>query len=104
MEIWSVNAANAPSTVLAGTTIANVPETVAPGPRTLAGAFPAPATVVAGVRFALVITGQVNQTFRLLAHGENLCPDGIFFIAITPDGTFTAAPTSDLGFATFVTA
>jgi hypothetical protein len=104
MEIWSVDAANAPSTVLAGTTIANVPETVAPGPRTLAATFPAPATVVAGLRYALVITGRLNQTFRLWAHGDDLCPDGIFFIATTPTGAFTAAPTSDLGFATFVTA
>jgi hypothetical protein len=104
MEIWSVNQANAPNAVLAGTTIANVPETVAPGPRTLTGTFAAPATVVAGLRYALVITGQPGQSFGLLANGSNPCPDGMLFYATTTDGAFTALPTADMGFVTFVTA
>jgi hypothetical protein len=104
MEIWSVNEANAPSAVLAGTTIANVPATIAPGPRTLTGTFPAPTTVVAGLRYALVITAQPDETVDLLGRFNNPCPDGNYFTADTTDEAFTASPTNDLGFATFVTA
>jgi hypothetical protein len=103
MEIWSVNQANFPSTVLASTMITDVPAPIAPGPRTLTGTFAAPATVVAGVRYALVITGQPNQ-FRLGGYATNSCLDGNYFLGATTDGAFTAQPTADLGFATFVTA
>ena len=104
MEIWSVNAANEPSAVLAGTTIANVPATIPPGPRTLTGSFAAPATVVAGIRYALVIAGRVNQSSGIYGLPADECPDGIWFFATTPSGAFTASPGNDLGFATFVTA
>jgi hypothetical protein len=104
MEIWSVNEANAPSTILAGTTIANVPATIAPRPRTLTGTFPAPATVVAGLRYALVITGQPDQSYTLWGSDNNPCPEGNLFTANTTDEAFTVSPTNDLRFATFVTA
>jgi hypothetical protein len=103
MEIWSVDGANAPSTVLAGTTIANVPATP-PGPRTLTGTFAAPATVVQGLLYALVITGRAGQSSGIYGLPTDACPDGIWFYATTPNGAFTAYPGSDLGFATFVTA
>jgi hypothetical protein len=104
MEIWAVNQANVPSTVLAGTTIANVPKTIAPGPCTLTGTFATPATVVAGLRYALVITGRENQLAYILAHSNDVCPDGNLFLAIAADAVFVPAPSSELGFATFVTA
>ena len=104
MEIWSVDAANAPSTVLAGTTIADVPATIPPNSRTLTGTFATPATVVAGLRYALVITGRTGQASGIWGHPTDACPDGIWFYATTPSGAFTAFPGSDLGFATFVTA
>jgi hypothetical protein len=104
MEIWSVDAANAPSTVLAGTTIANVPATPFPGQRTLTGTFPAPAAVVAGLRYALVITGREGQSSGIWTSATDACPDGNFFYAMTLTEAFTAAPGSELGFATFVTA
>jgi hypothetical protein len=66
MEIWSVNEANAPSTVLASTTIVNMLATdTDTGVGTLTGTFPTPAAVVAGLRFALVITGPANQGYYL---------------------------------------
>jgi hypothetical protein len=102
LEIWSVDGANAPSTVLAGTTIANVPATPAPGPRTLSGTFPAPATVVAGLVYALVIRGRAGQASGIWANTD-ACPDGIWFYA-NLTGAFTASPGIDLEFATFVTA
>jgi hypothetical protein len=104
MEIWSVNGANAPSTILAGTTIANVPATIEPGPRTITGTFPAPATVVAGLRYALVITRQPNQIAELRISTSNPCPDGAWFSADTLNEAFTETPVIDMFFATFVTA
>ena len=104
LEIWSVNETNEPSTILAGTTIINVPATIAPGPRPITGTFAAPAPVVAGLRYALVVTGQPDQTLALRGHLNNSCPDGILFTAQTVTGALTALPVYDLGFATFVTA
>jgi len=102
LEIWSVNQANAPSAVLAGTTIANVPATVFPGPRTLTGAFAAPATVVVGLRYVLVVNGQ--QSFTLEAGANDPCPDGNFYFAPTVNGAFISDPSLDLHFETVVTA
>jgi len=104
LEIWSVNEANAPSTILAGATIADVPETTnETGTRTLTGTFPTPATVVAGLRYALVITGPPNQGYYLVSGLNNPCPDGTLFGAPSANAPFVAS-TSDLRFETVVTA
>jgi hypothetical protein len=108
LEIWSVNAANVPSTVLAGTTIANVPATEFWEPRRpLSGTFSAPPAVVAGLRYALVVTGPMSQfdsLFSLQVGGDASCTDGHLFHDPEADGTFEARQMTDLDFATFVTA
>ena len=106
LEIWSVNAANAPSTVLAGTTIANVPATAIDElqPRTLAGTFRAPPTVVAGLRYAVVVTESPFQGAYFQMGSNGPCPDGNFFSDPAANGTFEAQQQLDLDFATFVTA
>jgi hypothetical protein len=92
MEIWSVNAADEPSAALAGATIANVPATIPPGPRTLTGFFATPATVVAGIRYALVISGRIGQNSNIYGLPTDECPDGIWFYATTPNGGSRHSP------------
>jgi hypothetical protein len=105
MEIWSVDQDNVPNAVLAGVTIADVPATGGGVLRTLSGTFPGPATVVAGLRYALVVTiVGPNQSFGLHYATIDNCPDGNMFQVVPGGGPLVSEPTSDLVFATFVTA
>lgn len=106
VEIWSVDQTNAPGDVLAGITIANVPVlALADPPRRLTATFSTPATVTAGLRYALVIAGAEPGTYSLELGPNNPCPDGISFYGDTPNGPLVASITgTDIHFETIVTA
>ena len=78
IEIWSVDEMNVPNGRLARTTMASIPETVSPGPRRLDATFAAPATVVQGLRYALVVSGVAFDYWLEAATGPN-CPGGIAY-------------------------
>jgi hypothetical protein len=102
IEIWSVDQANAPSAFLSGATVADLPATVPPATRPLTTAFPSPATVVAGTRYALVLTKSL--TTRFAASGSDPCPDGVASYVPTLDAPWATAPLADIHFETMVTA
>lgn len=102
LEIWSVDAANAPGAVLAGTTIANVP--ASPPERKLSATFPTPANVVAGTRYALVVTPSSSTNLSASYEIDYSCADGMYFYSTSLGGDFTAVPEIDLKFETVVTA
>jgi hypothetical protein len=97
----ATNQDNAPSAFLAGATLANVPATNPPGQRTLTATFPTPASVVAGTRYALVITKRQNATF--LASLDQ-CADGNVFLAQNLGDPFFPTSAVDLHFETVVVA
>jgi hypothetical protein len=105
VEIWSTDGAGAPREVLAGVAIADVPATDAPGgdpPRRLSATFSGPATVVAGLRYAVVITGP-DGSFGLDGARGNPCPDGNAFFASARNEALRSDPNLDLHFETIVT-
>lgn len=101
VEIRTVNQFGAPDALLGGTTISDVPATVFPGPRRLAATFPTPIPVVAGTRYALVITKGANADFVAVA--GNPCADGNSFYGDV-GGSYFPAPNVDMHFETVVTA
>ena len=104
VEIWSVDQANAPSAVLAGTTVSNLSAFDSMfDPRPLTVTFAGPATVSLGLRYALVITGSITD-YGLQAYTNDPCPDGNVFQAATVNSAFTSVPELDLRFETVVTA
>jgi hypothetical protein len=105
LAIRAFDANGRPSTVLASTTIANVPATGdTDPPRTVTGVFAAPATVVAGQIYALAVTDLSSMSYSIQASPDDPCPDGIAFLDPEADGSFLPQPTYDLTFTTFVTA
>lgn len=105
IELWSVDETNAPGTVLAGATIANVPATVFPGPpRPLTATFATPALVVGGLRYALVVTGPYFAWGWQGAEGDP-CPEGQTYFKNDPANPWSSGgPVLDLQFDTTVTA
>lgn len=101
VEIWSVDADNVPAAFLGGTTIADVPETVSPNQRQLTATMPTPVPVVAGTRYALVVTKGVNAA--LVVSADNPCADGMIFYG-GPGEPYFPAPAIDLHFGTVVAA
>lgn len=104
VEIWSVDQNNAPSQVLAGVTLANVGDRTGADPMRLTANFPAPATVVAGLRYALVVSDSMNGSYAMKSSSGNPCPDGMSFTATTANGSLTPGPSYDIQFETVVTA
>jgi hypothetical protein len=103
VEVWSVNSANEPSAVLSGVTIADL-EPFSGGQEKLTAAFPTPANVVAGLRYALVVTANNEGDFVLLAAQGNPYPDGGLFAAESVKSPFKPIKDWDLAFETVVTA
>ena len=104
VEIWSVDGSNAPTLPrLAGVTLTNVP-VVSGGPsQPLTATFPGPATVVAGMRYALVVTEPSSSSFGLESSNPGPCPDGGAFYSFSPTGMLVESG-GDLRFETVVTA
>lgn len=104
IEIWSVNGAGIPDAVLAGSTVANIPSVSGP-PRPLTVTFAGPATVVAGLRYAVVVT-CTSGTAALAYSGGNPCPDGSGFFANSTADPLSASGSgsTDYWFETVVTA
>jgi hypothetical protein len=103
VEIWSVTQENVPDALLAGTTIANLPATIDPDIRTATATFPTPASVVAGRRYALVITFAGGES-ALLSGPGNPCADGNIFTKSSLNAAWSQFPDNDMGFETVVTA
>lgn len=104
MEIWSVNQSNVPQAILAGTTIAVAAQ--AEPKQTVTGTFAAPATVVAGLRYALVITPQSGpDVYGVSLEGSqgNPCTDGNVFQLGIGGVPFRAELDWDVHFTTVVT-
>jgi hypothetical protein len=101
MQILATDGSGAPvNTVLASTTpIADA--TVPVGNSRLAGVFAAPASVVAGQQYALVLTRAAD--FRVLLRDGNPCP-GEIFVSASASGTWFSGLLSgfDFVFAVFV--
>jgi hypothetical protein len=105
LEIRDVDVGGTPtSTILASTSIANVPATIWPQTRTIIGNFASPATVVAGQVYALVVTETTGQDHAFFINGSNPCLDGILFRDALVNNTFDPRSNQDLVYATFVTA
>jgi hypothetical protein len=104
VEIRTVDGSGVPTnTVLATTTVDNVPSTAFGGPpRTITADFSAPAAVVAGQTYALSLTVGVTQTFTLDVHNNNPCGDGPLYGDAFADGTFNPVGSADMIYATFV--
>jgi hypothetical protein len=102
VEIWSVGETGAPSTMLAGTTLIDLPATTAPGPHQLTATFAAPASVVQGLRYALVVQGPSGQ-YIWLGSASSPRPEGSGFFANQPGDPWRSFIV-DLYFATTVTA
>jgi hypothetical protein len=104
VEIRAVDESGAPTTtVLATTTVDNVPSTPLGAPsRTITAVFATPATVIAGQTFALSLTAGVFQAFAVDAHDNDPCGDGRLFSDAFADGTFRTVGNFDMAYATFV--
>lgn len=104
VEIWSVDSAGRPNAVLAGATVANIPASSEDNPRPVTATFSGPATVVAGLRYALVVTGAAADFYIFDCNPGNPCPDGQTYSAPSATGAFSPRDGFDLRFATVVTA
>jgi hypothetical protein len=104
VEIRAVDESGVPTTtVLATTTVDNVPSTpLGSPPRAITAFFATPATVIAGQTFALSLTVGVSQAFAVDAHDNNPCGDGRLFADPFADGTFNPVGNVDMVYATFV--
>jgi hypothetical protein len=106
LEIREVDAAGAPSSgVLASIHISGVPRTgLDDPPLTVGGVFgSSAATVVAGQRYALVVTEASGQKFSVQTNSStNECAEGNLFFDLFATGNFTSIADADLVFATFV--
>jgi hypothetical protein len=91
LEIRTVDGTGRPSTeVLASTVVSDVPATPIPQTLALFGAFNPPAPLLAGQRYALVVTIGAGQGFLLRARANDACP-GEFLFDSFADGTFEPA-------------
>ncbi|MFL6594443.1 MAG: carboxypeptidase regulatory-like domain-containing protein, partial [Chthoniobacterales bacterium] len=100
VEIRDVSGANPGSTVLATGTL---------GPVTNVGTaaiytttFASPAAVVSGTSYSVVLKGNSGSVFSVIGNTSSL-PNGQFLTTITSGSSWTAMPSSDLDFTTFVT-
>jgi hypothetical protein len=100
MQIVAVDAFGFPTnTVLASTTIPNA--SVPSGDSRIAGDFAAPASVLAGERYALLITRPGGSDFLIRDRSGNPCP-GQEFLSLSLDGEWILEADFDLVFAVFV--
>jgi hypothetical protein len=101
MQILATDSAGDPTnTVLASTTI---PDASVPiGDSRIAGVFATPANVVAGQRYAFVIT-RPGAEFTVRDANNNPCPDGAEYLSVSQTAVWSGADTCcDLVFALFV--
>lgn len=104
MEIWSTDTSGRPQAILAGATIADLPAQ-APVSAELTVTFATPADVVAGLRYALVVTllsPRQGETFQARTRFANVCADGMVYLWSGQEPYEVAD--ADLRFETVVTA
>ena len=102
-EIRNVGSDQLPTTVRATCVAVDVP--FVDGSFPLSCTFPSPTTVVAGGRYALVVTTSLSDTLRLTAHvinGVDKCPESRFYLDLQADETYVEYP-YDIIFETYVT-
>jgi hypothetical protein len=100
MQVVAVDTFAFPTnTVLASTTIPNA--SVPSGNTRIAGDFAAPASVVAGERYALLITRPGGQAFLIRDRNGNPCL-GQEFLSLSLDGEWILEADFDLVFSIFV--
>ena len=103
MDIRTVDGLGVPTgTVLATTTINNVPATPSGNQRTITADFATPATVVTGQTYALAITSVGGGIFTVEYHTNNACAGGSLFADPFANNTFGSLGAVDLVYATFV--
>jgi hypothetical protein len=100
VEIWSVNQQNLPQTVLAGATLARVPAITPGANQRLTATFATPAAVVAGTRYALVVTKPRPAGFT--ASITNPCADGMVLTMDVLGGPYVPYTPGDMHFETVV--
>jgi hypothetical protein len=100
VEIWSVNQQNLPQTVLAGATLARVPAITPGANQRLTATFATPAAVIAGTRYALVVTKPRPAGFT--ASITNPCADGMVLTMDLLGGPFVPYTPADMHFETVV--
>jgi len=100
LSIRTLDGSGTPTDSTLATTV--VPDAAAPTPAdTISGTFAAPANVVAGQRYALVIS-RPGDSFSALTRAEDPCP-GALFVRVSIASPFTEVVGDDLVFAVFVT-
>jgi hypothetical protein len=103
LQLGAVDAFAVPTDeVLAATSVANF--TVPDGESTVSFVFATPAAVVAGTRYALVLTRPGSNQLVWTGHGGDTC-GGRAFLSVTQNEVFQPVDTElDLNFTTFVRA
>ena len=101
MQILATDSAGDPTNnVLASTTIPD--STVPTGSSRIAGIFSTPASVIAGERYAFMIT-RPGEEFTVRDAGNNPCPDGAEYLSTSQTAAWSGADTCcDLLFAVYV--
>jgi hypothetical protein len=103
IQIDSVDGSGTPTnTVLASTSVPDSSVTMTGVPVTITGSFAAPATVVAGQHFAIMVSRPGSDFISVGRRMGNVCPGGAFAADPSPAAFSSLVADIDLVFATFV--